>query len=65
MAKVEQKQVIVNQIKEKLNAIDKREREVDYREQHSRAGWLYVISTPAMPGMIKAGCTRQIGRAHV
>lgn len=48
------------EIKEKLNAIDKREREIDYREQHSRAGWLYIISTPAMPGMIKAGCTRRL-----
>jgi len=48
------------EIKEKLNAIDKREREVDYREKHSRAGWLYIISTPAMPGMVKAGCTRRL-----
>lgn len=48
------------EIKEKLNAVDKREREVNYREQHSRAGWLYIISTPAMPGMIKAGCTRRL-----
>lgn len=48
------------EIKEKLNAVDKREREIDYREQHSRAGWLYIISTPAMPGMIKAGCTRRL-----
>lgn len=48
------------EIKEKLNAVDKREREIDYHEQHSRAGWLYIISTPAMPGMIKAGCTRRL-----
>ena len=48
------------EIKEKLNAVDKREREVNYREQHSRAGWLYVIDTPAMPGMIKMGCTRRL-----
>lgn len=48
------------EIKEKLNAVDKREREVDYREQHSRAGWLYVIDTPAMPGMEKLGVTRRL-----
>ena len=48
------------EIKEKLNAVDKREQEVNYREQHSRAGWLYVIDTPAMPGMIKMGCTRRL-----
>lgn len=48
------------EIKEKLNAVDKREREVNYREQHSRAGWLYVIDTPAMPGMEKLGATRRL-----
>lgn len=48
------------QIKEKLNAIDKREREVNYREQHTRAGWLYIITTPAMPGIYKCGCSQRI-----
>lgn len=48
------------EIKEKLNAIDKREREVNYREQHTRAGWLYIITTPAMPGIYKCGCSQRI-----
>lgn len=48
------------EIKDKLNTIDKREREVNYREEHSRAGWLYIIDTPAMPGMEKLGITRRL-----
>ena len=40
--------------------IDKREQDINYREQHSRSGWLYVIDTPAMPGICKLGCTRRI-----
>lgn len=48
------------EIKDKLNAIDKREQEVNFREEHSRAGWLYIIDTPAMPGMEKIGITRRL-----
>lgn len=48
------------EIKKHLAEIDRRERDVNYREQHSRSGWLYVIDTPAMPGMCKLGCTRRI-----
>lgn len=47
-------------IKNHLAEIDKREQDINYREQHSRSGWLYVIDTPAMPGICKLGCTRRI-----
>ena len=48
------------EIKKRLAEIDKREQDINYREQHSRSGWLYVIDTPAMPGICKLGCTRRI-----
>ena len=48
------------EIKKRLVEIDKREQDINYREQHSRSGWLYVIDTPAMPGICKLGCTRRI-----
>lgn len=48
------------EIKAQLASIDKREQEVNYREQHNRSGWLYVIDTPAMPGYEKIGVTRRM-----
>lgn len=48
------------EIKKHLAEIDKREQDVNYREQHTRSGWLYVIDTPAMPGMCKLGCSKRI-----
>ena len=48
------------EIKKRLAEIDKREQDINYREQHIRSGWLYVIDTPAMPGICKLGCTRRI-----
>ena len=48
------------EIKNHLAEIDKREQDINYREQHSRSGWLYVIDTPAMPEICKLGCTRRI-----
>ena len=47
-------------IKKRLAEIDKREQDINYREQHSRSGWLYVIDTPAMPGICKLGCSKRI-----
>lgn len=48
------------EIKKHLAEIDKREQDVNYREQHTRSGWLYVIDTPATPGMCKLGCSKRI-----
>ena len=48
------------EIKKRLAEIDKREQDINYREQHSRSGWLYVIDTPAMPGICKLGCSKRI-----
>lgn len=49
-----------NRIKSQLVNIDKRLDSIAYREAHSKAGWLYVISSPSLPGLVKIGCTRRL-----
>lgn len=49
-----------NRIKSQLANIDKRLDSIAYREAHSKAGWLYVISSPSLPGLVKIGCTRRL-----
>ena len=44
----------------KLKEIDKREADVDYRLQNSKAGYLYITATKAMPNMTKLGVTRRL-----
>lgn len=46
-------------IKEKIADIDKRMADADYRLTNTKSGWIYVISSPSLPNMIKIGCTRQ------
>ncbi len=48
------------EIKAKLAEVDKRVEEVDWRVSHYSAGWLYITTTPSMPGIMKIGCTRQL-----
>lgn len=45
---------------EKLKEIDKRENDIDYRLTHTRAGYLYIASTPSMPNMVKIGVTQRL-----
>ena len=52
-----------NNIKSQLASIDKRLDSIAYREAHSKAGWLYVISSPSLPGLVKIGCTRRLNPA--
>lgn len=52
-----------NRIKSQLVNIDKRLDSIAYRESHSKAGWLYVISSPSLPGLVKIGCTRRLNPA--
>ena len=48
------------QIKAEMAQIDKRMDDLKYRREHSSAGWLYVISSPSLPGMVKVGCTKRL-----
>ncbi len=47
-------------IKSQMNNIDKRMDNLKYRREHNNAGWLYVISSPSLPGLCKVGCTRRL-----
>ena len=47
-------------IKSDMAKIDKRMNDLRYRREHNKAGWLYVISSPSLPGMVKVGCTRRL-----
>ena len=49
-----------NRIKSQLASIDKRLDSIAYRESHSKAGWLYVISSTSLPGLVKLGATRRL-----
>lgn len=48
------------QIKVQMTKIDKRMDDLEYRKEHNNSGWLYVISSPSLPGMVKVGCTRRL-----
>ena len=52
-----------DRIKSQLASIDKRLDSIAYRESHSKAGWLYVITSPSLPGLVKLGCTRRLNPA--
>lgn len=44
----------------KLKEIDKREADVDYRINNSKAGYLYIAATKSMPDCCKLGVTRRL-----
>lgn len=48
------------EIKSKLANIDLRLADIDYRINNPKAGYLYVISSPSLPDMIKIGVTRRL-----
>lgn len=50
-------------IKAEMTKIDKRMDDLKYRREHNSAGWLYVISSPSLPGMVKIGCTKRLNPA--
>lgn len=46
-------------IKEKITDIDKRMADADYRLTNTKSGWLYVISSPSLPNLVKVGVSRR------
>ena len=52
-----------NSIMQRLEQIDKRLADIDYRINNQRAGYLYIIETPALPDMVKIGATRRLNPA--
>ena len=49
-----------NRIVEQIQEIDKRIGDIDYRVSNPKAGWLYVIESPSLPGLVKIGVSRRL-----
>lgn len=49
-----------NKIIEQIQEIDKRIGDIDYRVSNPKAGWLYVIESPSLPGLVKIGVSRRL-----
>ena len=48
------------QIKNNIDALDKRINDIDYRVNNPKAGWVYIIHSPSLPGMVKIGVSRRL-----
>lgn len=49
-----------NNIIQQIQAIDKRIDDIDFRVSNPKAGWLYVIESPSLPGLVKIGVSRRL-----
>lgn len=49
-----------NKIIEQIQEIDKRIGDIDYRVANPKAGWVYVIESPSLQGMVKIGTSRRL-----
>ena len=49
-----------NNIIQQIQAIDKRIDDIDFRVLNPKAGWLYVIESPSLPGLVKIGVSRRL-----
>lgn len=49
-----------NKIVEQIKEIDKRIGDIDYRVANPKAGWVYVIESPSLQGMVKIGTSRRL-----
>lgn len=49
-----------NKIIEQIQEIDKRIGDIDYRVENPKAGWVYVIESPSLQGMVKIGTSRRL-----
>ena len=45
---------------QQIQAIDKRIDDIDFRVSNPKAGWLYVIESPSLKGMVKIGTSRRL-----
>ena len=49
-----------NKIVEQIQEIDKRIGDIDYRVANPKAGWVYIIESPSLQGMVKIGTSRRL-----
>lgn len=47
-------------IKANIQALDKRINDIDYRVNNPKAGWVYIIHSESLPGMVKIGVSRRL-----
>lgn len=48
------------EIKAEMAALDKRLTDIDWRIEHPKSGWVYLITSPSLPGMYKCGVSRRL-----
>lgn len=48
------------QIKSDIDSLDKRIDDINYRINNPKAGWVYIIHSPALPDMVKIGVSRRL-----
>lgn len=48
------------QIKSDIDSLDKRIDDINYRVNNPKAGWVYIIHSPALPDMVKIGVSRRL-----
>lgn len=49
-----------NNIIKQIQEIDKRIDDIDFRVSNPKAGWVYVIESPSLKGMVKIGTSRRL-----
>ena len=47
-------------IKSNISKLDKRLNDIDFRVSYPKAGWVYIIHSSSLPGMIKIGTSRRL-----
>lgn len=47
-------------IKAEMTDLDKRLTDIDWRIEHPKSGWVYLITSPSLPGMYKCGVSRRL-----
>lgn len=48
------------EIKDKIDKMDKRIDDIDYRVNNPKSGWVYIIHSPSLPNMVKIGVSRRL-----
>lgn len=48
------------EIKAEMANLDKRLTDIDWRIEHPKSGWVYLITSPSLPGMYKCGVSRRL-----
>lgn len=48
------------EIRAEMANLDKRLTDIDWRIEHPKSGWVYLITSPSLPGMYKCGVSRRL-----